>query len=43
MLPFLEPFVNPFGDEPFFEDIPKTYKRMWKMREQVADWAFGVN
>ena len=39
----IEPFQNPLGDEPFFEEMEENYGKLWKFRDAVSHWNFGVN
>ena len=39
----LNPFINPFNDEPFFGDMEHTYGTMWEFKDHISSWSFGVN
>lgn len=40
----LEPFQNPFGEEPFLDpDIATPYGELWQFKEAVQFWNYGVN
>jgi hypothetical protein len=39
----MEPFINPFLNKPFFEEMEETYGALWEFKEHIATWSFGVN
>ena len=39
----IEPFQNPLGEVPFFEEMAENYGKLWKFKDVVVHWNFGVN
>lgn len=40
---FIEPFENPLGEEPFITEMVSNYGTLWKFKECVKAWSFGVS
>lgn len=39
----LQPFVNPFGDEPFISEMEDSFGQLWEFKKHISRWSFGVN